>query len=238
MTGPSVVRRLLDASPVIAPSMLRCDFAGLARELLLLESADARLLHWDVMDGHFVPNLSYGAMVIESLREMTSLPFEAHLMISEPQRYLSTFLDAGCDLITFHCEAVADPIPLLREIRQSGAAAGLALNPNTPVEAIEPALGECDLVLVMSVEPGFGGQTFQPAVLEKVRRLREWMGPQGLLSIDGGIGPETITRAASAGANMFVVGSEIFDTTDYREAISGLRSAAAGATGLAPMISE
>src|SRR5262249_10850963 len=156
-------------APLIAPSMLKCDFANLHREVELLESAGARMLHLDVMDGHFVPNLSYGPMVIERLREITELPFEAHLMISEPGRYLGEYLDAGCTLVTFHIEAVPQPRELLHRIHERGAAAGIALNPETPLEAVLPHLGECDAILVMSVEPGFGGQKFMPQVLDKVR---------------------------------------------------------------------
>ena len=209
--------------------MLKCDFANLHREVELLESAGAKLLHLDVMDGHFVPNLSYGAVVIRSLRDTTALPFEAHLMISDPARYLGDFLEAGCNLITFHIEAVPQPAGLLRRIRDAGAAAGLALNPATPVEAVLPFISECDLILVMSVNPGFGGQTFLPETLEKVRRLAPHTGANRLLSIDGGIGPATISQAAQAGARQFVVGSAIFDAADYRSAIESLHLAASGA---------
>lgn len=229
MTGNAIVSRLASDLPLIAPSMLKCDFANLHREVELLESAGARILHLDVMDGHFVPNLSYGPVVIQSLRASTKLPFDAHLMISDPERYLDEFLEAGCDLVTFHIEAVPEPAGLLRRIRERGAGAGLALNPGTPVEAILPFVSECDLVLVMSVEPGFGGQKFMPAVLEKVKRLRPLLGGSRLLSIDGGIGPGTIALAAQAGANQFVVGSAIFDTRDYREAMESMLLAASGA---------
>jgi ribulose-phosphate 3-epimerase len=229
MTEHAVVRGLLGNLPLIAPSMLKCDFAYLHREVALLESAGARLLHLDVMDGHFVPNLSYGPVVISSLRAITNLPFEAHLMISEPERYLDDFLDAGCDLVTFHIEAVPEPAALLRRIRQRGAAAGLALNPNTPVEAVIPYIGETDLILVMSVEPGFGGQKFMPVALEKLRRLAPLAGKDRLLSVDGGIGPATISLAARAGACQFVVGSAIFDEPDYREAMESMLQAASGA---------
>jgi ribulose-phosphate 3-epimerase len=229
MTRPAVLRRLLSGTPLIAPSMLKCDFANLHREVELLESAGAKLLHLDVMDGHFVPNLSYGAPVIKSLRAITKLPFDAHLMISDPARYLDDFLDAGCDLVTVHIEAVREPSELLRRIRQSGASAGLALNPGTPVEAVLPFLPECDLILVMSVEPGFGGQKFIPGVLDKVRRLAPQLGSDRLLSIDGGIDAETIPASAAAGANQFVAGSAIFDTTDYRQAIERLALTASGA---------
>ncbi|MCH8830869.1 MAG: ribulose-phosphate 3-epimerase [Planctomycetes bacterium] len=212
--------------PVIAPSMLKCDFGNLQRETSLLESAGADLLHWDVMDGHFVPNLSYGPMVIRSLRRLTGLIFDAHLMISEPARYVEEFLDAGCQCVTFHVECVDDPRSLLQRIRQRGAVAGLALNPQTPLSAVESVLPECDLVLLMSVEPGFGGQQFIPSVLEKLRTLREQVGDGTLLSIDGGIGPETIGAAAAAGADIFVAGSAIFDSSNYESAIAGLRESA------------
>ena len=208
--------------------MLKCDFGNLHREVELLESAGVKVLHLDVMDGHFVPNLSYGPMVIERLRSLTDLPFDAHLMISEPARYLDDYLKAGCDCLTVHVEAVPDPLPLLRRIRESGALAGLALNPGTPVEAVEPALPLCDLVLVMSVEPGFGGQTFIPSALDKLRRLSGMVEPETLLSIDGGIGPSTIGSAAEAGAHVFVAGSAIFDAGDYRSAVEELAGIAGG----------
>lgn len=222
MNRQALLDHLRTAAPVIAPSMLKCDFGNLQRELELLESAGARTLHLDVMDGHFVPNLSYGPMVIEKMRRLTDLPFDAHLMISEPGHYLDEFLDAGCDLVTFHVEAVDDPLPLLQRIHSAGAAAGLALNPGTAVEDILPLLSECDLVLVMSVEPGFGGQQFMPSSIGKLRQLKAASPSQLLLGIDGGIGPETIEATASAGASVFVVGSAIFDADDYGQAINEL----------------
>ncbi|MBI3861987.1 MAG: ribulose-phosphate 3-epimerase [Planctomycetia bacterium] len=229
MSRPAALSRLVSALPLIAPSMLKCDFANLHREVELLESSGAQLLHLDVMDGHFVPNLSYGPPVIKALRAVTSLPFDAHLMISDPARYLDDYLDAGCNLITVHIEAVPQPARLLRQIRDGGASPGLALNPGTPVESILPFLDECDLVLVMSVEPGFGGQKFMPASLDKVRRLAPLVGKDRLLSIDGGVDLDTISEASAAGASQFVVGSAIFDTSDYRQAIENLHLAAVGA---------
>jgi ribulose-phosphate 3-epimerase len=226
MNRQAVLEHLRAAAPVIAPSMLKCDFGNLHRELELLEAADAPLLHLDVMDGHFVPNLSYGPMVIEGMRRLTDLPFDAHLMISEPARYLDDYLDAGCDLVTFHVEAIDDAAALLRRIREAGAAAGLALNPGTPVAQVLPLLGECDLVLVMSVEPGFGGQKFLPASIGKLEALRRAAPVRMLLSIDGGIGPETIAAPARAGANVFVAGSAIFDADDYTQAVSELAALA------------
>ena len=158
--------------PVIAPSMLKCDFGNLNCEIEKLDRAGARWFHWDVMDGHFVPNLSYGAMVIQSVRPRTKVLFEAHLMITDPAKYLDSYIKAGCDVITFHVEAVPEPTALLKRIKSAGCQAGLAINPKTPFQRIEPFLEECDLVLVMSVEPGFGGQKFMPEVLDKVRSIR------------------------------------------------------------------
>lgn len=222
-TGPANVMR---HAPLVAPSMLKCDFGNLHREVELLEAAGAQMLHLDVMDGHFVPNLSYGPMVIERMRSLTDLTFDAHLMISEPARYLDEYIRAGCDWITFHAEAVDDPLPLLERIRDAGRLAGLAFNPGTPGLRHRTALPACDLVLVMSVEPGFGGQAFNPIALEKVRQVRQLAGTGQLISIDGGIGPSTIADAASAGANVFVVGSAIFDEPDYGAAIADLSARA------------
>jgi ribulose-phosphate 3-epimerase len=215
-------------SPLIAPSMLKCDFGNLQREVALLEAAGAQLLHWDVMDGRFVRNLSYGAMVIESVRPLTDLPFDAHLMIAEPARYVDAFLQAGCDAVTFHIEAEPDARPLLRRIRDAGALAGLALNPGTPVDAVVGFLPDCDLVLVMSVEPGFGGQKFIPAALEKLRRLKPLLRAGTRLSIDGGVDATTIGPSSAAGADLFVVGSAIFDAADYSAALRQLSAAACG----------
>jgi ribulose-phosphate 3-epimerase len=233
-TRSQVARRLREQAPVIAPSMLKCDFANLQREVALLEQAGASVLHLDVMDGNFVPNLSYGAMVIQSLRSTTRLPFDAHLMIAHPERYLDDYLSAGCELITVHIEAIPDPRPVLRRIREAGAGAGLALNPGTPLTAIIDHLDDCDLVLVMSVQPGFGGQKFQPVALEKLRELRPLLPTGTLLSVDGGIGPGTIAETSAAGADLFVVGSAIFDTSDYHQSLSELRRLAEGAAHSAP----
>lgn len=212
--------------PVIAPSLLKCDFGRLANEVERLETASANWMHWDVMDGHFVPNLSYGAMVIKSLRAKSKSFFDAHLMISDPEKYLDDYIKAGCDALTFHIEAVPEPTALLKRIRAAGKQAGLSLNPATPASAIEPFLGDCDLVLIMSVNPGFGGQAFMPEVLEKAKTLRSKMPPNALLSIDGGIGHDTITSAAQAGCQVFVAGSAIFDKPDYRVAIDDLKKLA------------
>ena len=226
MSHPSVLSDIRDQSPVIAPSMLKCDFSNLQREVELLTQAEAKVLHWDVMDGHFVPNLSYGAMVIERVRDLTDMIFDAHLILANPQDYIDGYLKAGCESITFHYESNADTADLLKRLRDEGVMAGLAMNPSTQVEQIEPFLPLCDLVLVMSVEPGFGGQAFMPSSLEKLRRLRELTGPETVLSVDGGIAEATIGDTAEAGADVFVVGSAVFDMPDYTQAISDLRDIA------------
>lgn len=222
MSRSAILDRIRSRIPVIAPSMLKCDFGNMHRELELLNAANAAVLHWDVMDGHFVPNLSYGPMVIEKMRSMTDAIFDAHLMISEPDRYLDEYFKAGCQAITFHYEAEPDAGPLLRKIKEADVLAGIALNPGTPVEKIEPFLPDCDMVLVMSVEPGFGGQKFIPDALDKLRRLRELCSPEVLLSVDGGVGPATIADCSSVGADLFVVGSAIFDESDYGAAMPEL----------------
>jgi ribulose-phosphate 3-epimerase len=195
--------------PLITPSLLNCDFARMADELDALRRAGAVAVHLDVMDGHFVPNLSYGAPVIADWRPVTDFPFDAHLMISDPGRYLDDFVRAGCDVIIVHIEAVPEPAHLLRRIRAAGCQAALALNPPTPLAALEPFLDQVDAVLVMSVMPGFGGQPFEAAVLEKVRALRSAR-PGLRISIDGGINPRTAEEAVAAGAHQLVAGSSVF----------------------------
>ncbi|MCA9066006.1 MAG: ribulose-phosphate 3-epimerase [Planctomycetaceae bacterium] len=228
LSRQAMLDHLRHSSPVIAPSMLKCDFGNLHREVELLDAAAAPLLHLDVMDGHFVPNLSYGPMVIERLRNLTNTPFDAHLMISEPARYLEEYIQAGCEAITFHIEAVPQPLELLREIRSRDVVAGLAINPETPFSAVEPYLPECDLFLVMSVHPGFGGQKFIPDVLTKVTRARELF-PELVLSIDGGVGKATIAACAKAGTDVFVAGSSVFDEHNYTSAVADLSAIASDA---------
>lgn len=216
------MKSLLGKRPLIAPSMLKCDFANLQADIEKLEAAHAPLLHMDVMDGHFVPNLSYGALVIERIRKCTELPFDAHLMISDPEKYYQDYANAGCDAITIHIEAVPEPGELLEKIRAAGCSPGLVLNPYTPVEAIKPWISICDLVLVMSVNPGFGGQKFMPVALDKLSAIKELLRDDQFLSIDGGVALETIGECAQHGADLFVCGSSIFDQADYSEAVSGL----------------
>ena len=220
MSAEDVITELRPAVPLVGPSMLACDFAHVADEVRRMEDAGARVLHLDVMDGHFVPNLSFGIPVVEAIRRVTRLPLDVHLMISEPARYVEAFRRAGADLMTIHIEAVPEPRPLLRQIRQLGAAAGISLNPPTPVAAVEEFLDECDLVLVMSVMPGFGGQRFDPVALEKLRRLRALGGERRLLSVDGGIQTENIGLCAEAGADLLVAGTALFSQEDCRQTIA------------------
>ena len=229
----AMLQHLRTNAPVIAPSMLKCDFGNLQKEIEALDAAKFSVLHLDVMDGHFVPNLSYGAMVIKSMRKLTHTPFDAHLMISDPAKYLQDYIDADCEAITFHLEAVPEPKPLLNEIRKSGAVAGLAINPETSLEAAAPWLEDCDLLLVMSVRPGFGGQAFMPEVLPKVRRAREIAGERLIISMDGGIAGKTIEECAAAGTDLFVAGSSVFDEPDYASAGRQLAELAVSAKPLA-----
>jgi len=219
---PSLLADLRSAVPVIGPSLLASDFANLEREIRRLEEAGARILHLDVMDGHFVPNLSVGIPVVQAVRRVTKLPLDVHLMITNPEQYLDAFRRAGADLLTIHIEVVPNPVPLLEEIRRLGAGAGLSYNPPTPVSAIEPYLGYCDLVLTMSVMPGFGGQDFDPIALDKLRGLRRQAGPAVLLSVDGGVNPETIGPCAEAGADLMIVGTALFEHPDYRQRLREL----------------
>ncbi|MEM9701821.1 MAG: ribulose-phosphate 3-epimerase [Planctomycetota bacterium] len=219
---------LRESAPVIAPSMLKCDFARLADEVDLLDEANARALHWDVMDGRFVPNLSYGAMVITALRSRTEAVFDAHLMIDEPAKYVDEYLDAGCDVVTVHVEAEDFSPELLDRIREADVAAGVCLNPETPVERLEPLLGQFDLALVMSVNPGFGGQSYLPGSDEKLAATFQAAG-DAIVGVDGGVGAETIGNASAAGASYFVCGSSIFDREDYGTAVKQLAQTASDA---------
>jgi len=226
MTAEETIAELRSFAPVIGPSLLSSDFGHLELEVRRLEAAGAKVLHLDIMDGHFVPNISFGFPIVEAVRRMTQLPLDVHLMISEPGRYLQRFREAGADLMTIHAEVVEDPRPLLREIRDLGAVAGLTLNPPTPIEHVEPYLGDCDLVLVMSVMAGFGGQEFEPMAIDRLRHLRAVGGDDLLLSVDGGVNHETIGPCAEAGADVFVTGSALFAHHDYRQAMEEFRGLA------------
>jgi ribulose-phosphate 3-epimerase len=214
---------------VIAPSILACDFGRLSEEIQAVTDAGADWIHIDVMDGHFVPNITIGPRIVEAVRDATRLPLDVHLMIEQPERYIEAFVKSGATTVGVHAEACPHLHRTVAQIREAGARASVTINPGTPASAIEPVLGDVDQVLVMTVNPGFGGQRFIPGTLAKVEALRSWIRGRGLavaLEVDGGITEDTIGSAARAGANAFVAGTAIFGAPNYREAISALRQAA------------
>jgi len=211
----------------IAPSILSADFAALAADVARVEAGGADLLHVDVMDGRFVPNITIGPVVVEAIRKRTRLPLDVHLMIVEPERYVGAFVSAGADIVTVHAEACPHLQRVLAQIREAGARAGVALNPSTPPAAIEYVLDDLDLVLVMSVNPGFGGQAFIPSAHAKVRRVREMLGGRDVeVSVDGGVKVEHARPLAEDGASVLVAGSAIFGAADPADAIRRMRAAA------------
>ncbi|HEX4210789.1 MAG TPA: ribulose-phosphate 3-epimerase [Candidatus Binataceae bacterium] len=210
----------------IAPSILSADFARLGDEIRKVEAAGADSIHFDVMDGHFVPNLSIGVPVMESVRKVTRLPLDAHLMIEHPQNYVGAFIKAGADSVTVHSEVCADLPAIASLIHQLGAKASIAINPETPPDRVLAAAEHFDMILVMSVHPGFGGQGFIPESVEKLRSVRNELNRRGLmidLQVDGGIKVDNIGRVAAAGANVFVSGSGIFGHHDYHSIIGRMR---------------
>ncbi len=211
---------------MIAPSILSADFSHLGREVDAVRQAGAEVIHVDVMDGHFVPNITIGPLVVRAVRQVTDLPVDVHLMITEPDRYLQDFADAGADWITVHVEACTHLHRTIHHILDLGKRAGAVLNPATSLSTLDYILEDVDLIMLMSVNPGFGGQSFIPSTLEKIRKLRAMLdrvNPGAGIEIDGGISPKTIAGVAEAGANIFVAGSAVYGRDDYTAAIGELK---------------
>lgn len=218
------------AQPVlIAPSILSADFARLAEEIAAVEQAGADLLHVDVMDGHFVPNLTVGPPIVESLKQVTKLPLDVHLMITNADAFIPDFVEAGADYLTVHVEACPHLHRTIQSIKERGIKAGVTLNPATPISSLQDILGDVDLVLIMSVNPGFGGQKFIPSVLKKIadaRAMLDRINSHALLEVDGGVKVENTKAIVAAGATTLVAGSAIFSQRDYKATIAALRAAA------------
>lgn len=206
----------------LVPSLLSCDFGHIEKEIRMVAEAGCRYIHWDVMDGHFVPNISLGVPVIASLREKCSIIFDVHLMIENPQAFIELFQKAGSDIITFHIETTDNPRQIINDIKSKGVKAGVAVNPYTPLENIYEILDKVDLVLLMTVNPGFGSQSFIPEVLSKIEALRsikESRSLDFLLEVDGGINLQTVTEVLKAGADLIVAGSSVFHSKNPQETI-------------------
>ena len=210
----------------IAPSILSADFTKLGEEIKAVETAGADYIHIDVMDGHFVPNITVGPMIVKAARKITDLPLDVHLMIENPERYIDDFIEAGSDVITVHVETATHLHRLLGVVRDAGIKAGAALNPATPLSSIQHVLHNLDMVVLMTVNPGFGGQSFIPEVLPKIEDLKRMMDQNGIevdIEVDGGINVENIAQVARAGANVFVAGNAVFGSQDYAETIALMR---------------
>ncbi|MGG3913187.1 ribulose-phosphate 3-epimerase [Bacillus sp. es.034] len=210
----------------IAPSILSANFAELGNEIKDVEKGGADYIHVDVMDGHFVPNITLGPMIVKAIRPLTTLPLDVHLMIENPSQYIEAFADAGADYITVHVEADPHLHRTIQMIKGKGVKAGVVLNPGTPAESIRPVLQDVDMVLLMTVNPGFGGQSFIPSVVPKIKQIREWaneVNPSLEIEVDGGINPETAAVCAEAGADVFVAGSAIYNKSDRGAAIEELK---------------
>lgn len=211
----------------ISPSILSCDFAKLGEEVEEIRIAGAEMAHVDVMDGIFVPNMSFAFPIIESLRKVTPIFLDVHLMITKPERYIDRFLDVGSDLITFHLEATDVPDECIEMVKRRGKKVAVSIKPATPIEAVYPYLDRCDMILIMTVEPGYGGQKLIPECLEKVKKLKAEIDSRGLnidIQVDGGINEKTSKDAIAAGANILVAGSAVFNCEDRRAAIDALRA--------------
>lgn len=211
---------------LIAPSLLSCDFSQMGQEIKRMELAKADFMHLDVMDGHFVPNITFGAPVIKTVRSYTDVPFDVHLMISEPLKYIDDFADAGADIITFHVESDSDIKETIEKIKSRGVKPGLVIKPNTPASAVFPYLSDLYMVLIMTVEPGFGGQSFMEDMLPKVSEIRneaDKVNPQLLIEVDGGIAENTIAKASKAGVDICVAGTAVFKAEDSAQAIANLK---------------
>jgi ribulose-phosphate 3-epimerase len=218
----------MGSSKKIAPSILSADFARLAEEIAKVEAAGADMIHVDVMDGHFVPNFTIGPPIVKAIRKVTRLPLDVHLMMTNPEVFIPEFIEAGSNYLTVHVETCPHLHRTIQSIKEEGVKAGVTLNPATPLVSIEEILPEVDLLLVMSVNPGFGGQSFIPAVLEKLKRARRMIDERGLkveLEVDGGVKPDNMAALSQAGADIFVAGSAIFGNPDYKTTIQKMRKA-------------